>query len=103
MGAGWLLLPGSHLLLALSAAVTAIGGPFLDVGISTTIQSRFALTDIARVSRYRLIFVWGSVLVASAVSAPLFDMFGASPVIVGCGLVALGFGSFGAFRQLSGN
>jgi MFS family permease len=103
MGAGWLLVPGSHLLLALGAAITAIGGPFLDVGISTTIQSRFALTDIARVSRYRLIFVWGSVLVASAVSTPLFDMFGASPVIVGCGLVALGFGAFGAFRQFSGN
>ena len=101
MGAGWLILPGSHVLLAVGAAVTAIGGPFLDVGISTTVQSRFALDDIARVSRYRLICVWGSVLVASAASAHLFDVFGAPLVIVGCGLIALGCGAVGAFRHPS--
>lgn len=103
LGAAWLLAPGSLSLLAVAAAITALGGPFLDVGISTTIQSRFALHDIARVSRYRLIFVWGSILVASALSAPLFDTFGAAPVIVGCGLIAMGFGALGGLRQLSRN
>ncbi|MBN9541894.1 MAG: MFS transporter [Alphaproteobacteria bacterium] len=99
VGIGWLLFPGSLLLLALGAAVTAIGGPFLDVGISTTIQSRFALHEVARVSRYRLIFVWGSILVASAASAPLLDTFGAAPVIVGCGAIAAGVGLLGALRR----
>ena len=47
MGIGWLILPSSHLLLAVGAAVTAVGGPFLDVGVSTTVQSRFALGDTA--------------------------------------------------------
>lgn len=103
MGIGWLILPGSHLLLATGAAVTAIGGPFLDVGISTTVQSRFALADVARVSRYRLVCVWGSVLVASAASAHLFDVVGAPLVIVGCGLIALGCGALGAVRRSSGS
>ena len=101
IGAGWLILPGSHLLLAIGAAVTAVGGPFLDVGVSTTVQSRFALNNIARVSRYRLICVWGSVLVASATSARLFDVFGAPLVIVGCGVIALGCGALGAVRRPS--
>ena len=103
MGIGWLILPGSHLLLAVGAAVTAVGGPFLDVGVSTTVQSRFALGDIARVSRYRLICVWGAVLVASATSAHLFDVLGAPLVIVGCGLIALGCGALGAVRRPSGS
>ena len=103
MGIGWLILPGSHLLLAVGAAVTAVGGPFLDVGVSTTVQSRFALGDIARVSRYRLICVWGAVLVASATSARLFDVVGAPLVIVGCGLIALGCGALGAVRRPSGS
>ncbi|MDR3606385.1 MAG: MFS transporter [Oligoflexia bacterium] len=88
MGIGFILmaLSPSLLLILLSSALAAIGGPLNDLPFFDLVQARFQIADIPKIFRLRMVLETGATLVCMLASPMLFRVLNVETVIVLCGL-----------------
>lgn len=80
-----------------TGACAAFGGPVTDLGMLAIVQNKYRGKDAARVFRFHLAFFHSMILIAYALSPFLYQTFGVSRVIGGCGCLIALSGALGVF------
>jgi MFS transporter, DHA3 family, macrolide efflux protein len=81
--------------------ISGLGGPFYFIPMITRMQTVYRGAEIARVFRFRLAIMAGSMLVFNLAATPLFDLWGptVTEFVLGLAILALGIGGFAYFRR----
>ncbi len=87
--------------MMVAAFICGLGGPFYFIPMITRMQTVYRGAEIARVFRFRLAVMAGSMLGFNLAATPLFDLWGATGTefVLGLSLLALGLGGFAYFRR----
>lgn len=78
-----------------ATAVAGFAGPMNDLGFIDMYQSRFNISELPRVTRFRMALETSVALVAMIAAPSLFRMFSVRDVIIGCGAIYAAFGFVG--------
>jgi MFS transporter, DHA3 family, macrolide efflux protein len=81
--------------------ICGLGGPFYFIPMITRLQTVYRGGEIARVFRFRLAIMAGSMLGFNLAATPLFDLWGPTftEFVLGLAILALGVGGFSYFRR----
>ena len=85
-------------LLLLITAITAVGGPMNDLPFYDLVQREYAIADLPRIFRIRMIFENLFTLLFMLVSPFLFHHFPIRTVIMGCGVFGLIISCYGLIK-----
>ena len=91
------LAPGL-LLMATSALLAGLGGPFFFLQFLATVQSRLQGADLTALLRLRLAIVAGAMMLGAAIGPLPFHALGAGPTVALCGAIIAAIGLLGMLR-----
>ena len=96
---GWAALaapePLAAPLIMAAAALTALGGPMMDVPMATLRQTVFAPHEVAAVYRLSIVFDWGGMLLATLVAPFVLQAISAEMTLLLCGGVIVAVAAAG--------
>jgi MFS family permease len=84
--------------LMAAACIAAMGAPMTQIPFAVLLQTGFALDDVVRVYRVRMVSEWGCMFVALLASPLLLDHVGAAGVVFLCSALYLATGAMGFLR-----
>lgn len=81
------------------AVVAGFSGPMNDLGFVDLLQSRFSVSQLSRVTRYRIVMETGVYLICMLLAPSFFRMFSVRGVIVACGALYATCGFLGLLQK----